>query len=122
MKSVIEINRTFVSAALLLAVAVVASAAPGTATPGADAKSRAQSRCVVDGKKLDKAGKPFVLAYAGQGIQLCSQECAPKFEKNASRYLKKLQRAEQKVAKAEQPVNLPPALDDSPGGLAWPGW
>lgn len=49
--------------------------------------------CVVSDEKLDSMGGPFVLTYQGQEVRLCCEHCKPKFEKDPSAYLKKIQDA-----------------------------
>ena len=85
---------------LLTAAAVLAcvTLARGDPTAAAPLKPYPMKKCVVDGKKLGKCGEPRVIAWQGQEVKLCCEQCVPKFEKDRAKYLKKINRAEARAA------------------------
>jgi YHS domain-containing protein len=97
-------------AALLLAAAPAAFAAPGHDCCPAPAKPAAAEgvpadypldTCVVLGGKLDAMGKPHAHIHKADGqpdrtVYLCCKGCLPAFEKDPAKYLKKLDEAKKK--------------------------
>ncbi|MBI5384075.1 MAG: hypothetical protein HZA90_05250 [Verrucomicrobia bacterium] len=109
---------------LLLAATMLASALTASADQPASKTSKPYplKKCVVDGKKLGKSDKPYAVSHQGQEVQLCCPKCLPKFEQHSAKYLAKISRAQQMAAQDEATTTSVAALDDRPGGLAWPGW
>ena len=67
----------------------------GSFTLAADGKKSTYplTTCVVSGEKLDSMGGPYVMTYKDQEVRLCCEHCKPKFEKDPTAYLKKIQDA-----------------------------
>ena len=86
---------------LLTAVVVLAcvTLARGDPTAAAPLKPYPMKKCVVDSKKLSKCAEPRVIAWQGQEVKLCCEQCVPKFEKDRAKYLKKINRAEARAAR-----------------------
>jgi YHS domain-containing protein len=87
-----------------LAVAVLLTsfgAAPltGLAADKKESKPYPLKTCVVSGDKLGEMGDPYVYEYKGREIKLCCKNCVKDFNKNPSKYLKKLDEAEAKNKK-----------------------
>ncbi len=55
--------------------------------------------CIVSGEKLGEMGAPYVFERDGQEIKLCCKSCLKDFDKNPSKYMKKLAKAEKKSEK-----------------------
>jgi YHS domain-containing protein len=56
--------------------------------------------CVVSGDKLGgDMGKPYTFVYKGREIELCCKDCRKDFDKNPTKFIKKLEAAEKKAAK-----------------------
>ena len=124
MKTVRKMNPMTVCAGLVLATMVLATASPVKADeiPSAPLNPYPLKKCVVDGTKLAKADKPYVMSSNGQEVILCCEKCLPGFQQHSSKYLRKIKHAEENAARPERATVLNPALDDRPGGLAWAGW
>jgi hypothetical protein len=95
----------------LLLVGLTASAAEA---PGQAAKSEPEvnpyplKTCLVSGEKLGgDMGDPYVFKYKGQEIKLCCKGCLKDFEKEPSKFVKKLepQAKDAKGAKPSKPDN-----------------
>ena len=95
-----------ITAALL---AITFLAAPLT-TFAADAKTEKSDKktdkkayplktCVVSDEKLGEVGDPYVFTYEGKEVQLCCKSCRKDFDKNPSKFMKKLTQAEKKASK-----------------------
>ena len=88
----------------LLAVVLLAgfAAAPLRAS-AAEAKEKLKpyplKTCVVSGDKLGEMGAPFVYEYKGREIKFCCKNCVKDFNKNPSKYLKEIEKAEAKGQK-----------------------
>ena len=124
MKTVSKTNKMTVCAGLVLATIVLpfAITAQADQTASGPQKPYPLEKCVVDGKKLAKADKPCIISHEGHEVRLCCEKCLPGFEQHSSKYLRRIQRAEEKAAKPETAAGLNPALDNRPGGLAFAGW
>ena len=57
--------------------------------------------CVVSGDKLGEMGDPYVYAYKGREIKFCCKNCVKDFDKEPAKYLKMIDEAEAKAAKAK---------------------
>jgi hypothetical protein len=83
---------------LCVASTVLALGSPcGHAAEGAEAPAPAKpyplSTCVVSGEKLGTMGKPFVHKFEGREVQFCCKACLKDFNKDAPKFLKKLDAA-----------------------------
>lgn len=47
--------------------------------------------CLVSGEKLGSMGEPTSLVHEGQEIKFCCDSCEPKFKKDPSKFLSKLE-------------------------------
>jgi YHS domain-containing protein len=57
--------------------------------------------CIISGDKLGAdMGKPYVFVYNGREIKLCCKGCLKDFNKNPAKYVKLIEKAESKAAKA----------------------
>jgi hypothetical protein len=69
----------------------------GHAAEGGDATAAAKpyplSICVVSGEKLGTMGKPFVHKFEGREVQFCCKACLKDFNKDAQKFIKKLDAA-----------------------------
>jgi len=74
--------------ATLLAGSLLASAAD--AKPDPKAKPYPLKTCVVSGEKLGEMGDPYVFTRDGQEVKLCCKSCLKDFNKNPSKYMKKI--------------------------------
>ena len=76
-----------------------------TSVQAADKQAEAKAKpykldvCIVSDEKLGEMGKPVVLEYKGQEIQLCCKSCRKDFDKEPAKFLKKLAEAEAKAKK-----------------------
>ena len=85
-------------AAITILAAPSAFAGPGKqhfGKPRIEAKKEAAKpyplkTCIVSDDKLGEMGKPVVFVHGGQEIKLCCKDCKTDFDKNPSKYLKKL--------------------------------
>jgi hypothetical protein len=65
--------------------------------PEAKAKPYPLKTCVVSGDKLGgDMGKPYVFTYKGLEIQLCCKDCRKDFDKEPTKFMKKIAAAEKK--------------------------
>lgn len=56
--------------------------------------------CPVSGDKLDgDMGKPFVFVYQGQEVKLCCNMCKADFDKEPTKYIKKIRAADKPAKK-----------------------
>lgn len=63
--------------------------------------------CVVSEEKLGEMGEPYVFAYKDREIKLCCDGCKKKFDKNAPKFVKDLEKAEKAALKTS------PSTDES---------
>jgi hypothetical protein len=85
---------------IVAAVAFTACAADQKAAASAKAKPYPLKTCVVSDEKLGgDMGDPYVFTYQGREVKLCCKGCLDDFNKDAAKYVKKIEAAE----KAEQP-------------------
>ena len=123
MKTTVQSGLTMARGAVALALIALAS---GGVVRANDNDSRSKGYplkvCVVSGQKLGKKEKSYQFAYEGQAVRLCCQMCLPEFQRQPSEYLAKVQRVKEKASRVKAVRHLSPALDDSPGGLAFAGW
>jgi len=57
--------------------------------------------CVVSDEKLGEMGEPFVFTYQGREIKTCCKDCRKDFDKNPTKYLKKMDAAEKKASETK---------------------
>jgi hypothetical protein len=91
-----NVKLSFLSlAAALLALTGVEVAAD---SPGVKAKPYPMKTCVVSGEELGKDAdmKPHVFNYQGQEVKLCCKGCLKDFNKEPSKYIKKIEEAQKK--------------------------
>jgi len=82
--------------ATTLAVFVPASRADDTNSVSSTSKPKPDllKTCPVSGDKLGAdMGKPFVFVYKGQEVKLCCSMCKADFDKDPTKYIKKIQAA-----------------------------
>ncbi len=97
------IMKTASKSALLLACALLLSGSFALRADDKPAKKDAKlipyplKTCAVTGEALDD--KPYVFSYKGREIKLCCDSCKEDFEKNPSKFVKRLEEAEKKPAK-----------------------
>ena len=58
------------------------------------AKAYPLDKCVVSDEKLDSMGKPYVFKHEGREVQLCCKSCLKDFQKDPTKYIKKIEEAE----------------------------
>lgn len=58
-----------------------------------DAKPYPLGTCIISGEKLGEMGEPYVMVKDGQEVKFCCKMCRPDFEKDPSKYLKKIEEA-----------------------------
>jgi hypothetical protein len=90
---------------VLTAAALTAgSLALGTATFAADGKDAKKPKpyplktCIVSDEEINDKGdmKPYVFTHEGREIKLCCKSCLKDFNKDAAKYVKKIEEAEKK--------------------------
>lgn len=90
---------------LLVAAAMLAGfVLPDTAN-ATDQKTKPKpytlKTCIISGDKLGAdMGQPYVFVYNGREIKLCCKGCLKDFNKNPAKYVKLIEKAEIKAAKA----------------------
>jgi YHS domain-containing protein len=47
-------------------------------------------KCIVSGEPLGEMGKPFDYVYENKTLKFCCKNCVPKFEKDPTKYLAKM--------------------------------
>jgi hypothetical protein len=81
----------------VFSAALALSSPCGHAAEGAEAPAPVKpyplSTCVVSGEKLGTMGKPFVHKFEGREVQFCCKACLKDFNKDAPKFLKKLDAA-----------------------------
>jgi hypothetical protein len=87
----LRFSLSIVTAALALG-SLCGHAAEGGDAPAA-AKPYPLSTCVVSGEKLGTMGKPFVHKFEGREVQFCCKACLKDFNKDAPKFIKKLDAA-----------------------------
>ena len=98
MKTAALIASAAVLALLPLSCATAADAKPGPA-PAAEAKAKPYplKTCVVSDEKFGgDMGDPYVFNYQGREVKLCCKGCLDDFNKDAAKYVKKMEEAEKK--------------------------
>ena len=65
----------------------------------AKAKPYPLKTCIVSDEKLGEMGEAYTFVRDGQEIKLCCKSCLKDFNKNPSKYMKKLADAEAKAKK-----------------------
>ena len=89
---------------LILGALLVAFCAAPLTGFAADAKKKLKPYtlkiCVVSGDKLGEMGDPYVYRYKDREIKFCCQGCVKDFEKDPAKYIKMIEEAEAKAAKA----------------------
>lgn len=50
----------------------------------------AAEKCIVSGEPLGEMGKPFEYVYETKTMKFCCKNCVPKFEKDPTKYLAKM--------------------------------
>lgn len=87
---------------LLASAALAAGTCSGRAADGetapAGTKPYPLTTCVVSGEKLGTMGKPFVHQFEGREVQFCCKACLKEFNKDAQKFLKKLDAASKSKA------------------------
>jgi YHS domain-containing protein len=77
-----------------LALALAVQAADTNSVAATPTKPDKLTTCPVSGEKLDgDMGKPYVFVYQGQEVKLCCSGCKKDFDKDPSKYIKKIQDA-----------------------------
>ena len=65
--------------------------------PAAKAKPYPHKTCVVSDEKFGgDMGDPYVFIYKGREVKLCCKGCLDDFNKEAAKYVKKMEAAEKK--------------------------
>lgn len=86
-------------AALVLALAGGLAPLSAVAADKTEKKAKAYplNTCIVSDEKLGgEMGEPYVFTHEGQEIKLCCKPCQKDFNKNPSKYLKKLEKTDTK--------------------------
>ena len=95
-----KLTFSLATAALLLAFTSGCVAADAKAA-AAKAKPYPLKVCVVSDKKFGgEMGDPYVFTHEGREVKLCCKGCLDDFKKDAAKYVKKMEAAEAKDAKA----------------------
>ena len=92
--------------ATILAVSVLGGpflASAADDKPETKLKPYTLTTCVVSGDKLGEMGEPFVYKYKDREIKFCCKNCLKDFNKDPQKYIKKIEKAEKKDAKAQKP-------------------
>jgi YHS domain-containing protein len=94
-----NLHRTLLNLVALLgfsATTLVGSAAENK--KAAPPKPYPLMTCVVSGEKLGGTmGDPYVFTYEGREVKLCCQSCRAEFDKDAAKYVAKIDEAAKKV-------------------------
>jgi hypothetical protein len=91
--------------ALILAVAALACSpwlrgADAKPAPAPKGKPYPLKTCVVSDEKFGgDMGDPYVFTYQGREVKLCCKGCLDDFNKDAAKYVKKMEAAEKKDVK-----------------------
>jgi YHS domain-containing protein len=90
--------------ALTLAAAFLAAPFTGLAADNSKAKAKPYTlkTCPVTDEKLGEMGKPYVFEHEGREIKLCCKSCLKDFKKDPAKFVKKIEAAEAKDAKAKK--------------------
>ena len=95
------ITRTFLKsfAALILGVALAGQAADKAdkADKSAKPKPYTLKTCPVSDEKLGDMGDPYVFTHDGREVKLCCKGCLKDFEKNPTKFVKKIEKEEKKA-------------------------
>ena len=96
-----KLNLSLATAALLVALTFGCLAAEQK--PAAKAKPYPLKTCVVSDEKFGgDMGDPYVFTHEGREVKLCCKGCLDDFKKDAAKYVKKMEAAEAKDAKAKK--------------------
>ena len=96
--------KTLKCLSLVAALAFVTSTAiAADVKPAAKAKPYPLKTCVVSDEKFGgEMGDPYVFTHEGREVKLCCKGCLDDFKKDAAKYVKKMEAAEAKDAKAKK--------------------
>lgn len=96
--------RTLTAGALAIAfLAAPLTALAADATTKKKAKPYTLKTCLVSDEKLGgDMGDPYVFTHKDREIKLCCKSCLKDFNKNTAKYVKKIEEAEKKAAKAKK--------------------
>ena len=87
------------SSFLSLSLSSYSADTPATKDKKAKVRPYPLKTCVVSDEKLGgDMGEPYVFTYQGREIKMCCKDCRKDFDKNPSKFLKKLDAAEKKAA------------------------
>src|ERR1700761_1951577 len=101
MKSLNRIQKFIMAGATMLALATITATADDKKAPIPDK----MTTCPVSGDKLGEMGKPYVFEYKGREVKLCCPDCKKDFDKEPSKYMKKIVAADKGVDKAAAEKN-----------------
>ena len=92
---------SLISSVALLALLPLSHAAEAKPAPAPAAKTKAKpyplKTCVVSDEKFGgDMGDPYVFTYQGREVKLCCKGCLDDFNKDAAKYVKKMEEAEKK--------------------------
>ena len=96
-----KLLRPWFLAAAGISLALAALTASAADSTPAKEKAYPLKTCVVSGDKLGEMGDPYVYHYKGREIRFCCKNCVKDFEKDPAKYLKLIDEAEAKAAKAK---------------------
>lgn len=87
--------------AAMVATGVLASLSAMAGDEKADAKLKPYTLkvCIVSGEKLGEMGDPYVYKYKDRELKFCCKDCVKDFNKNPTKYIKKLEQEEAKAKK-----------------------
>jgi hypothetical protein len=86
-------------AATALAACVLGALAAQAADPGTNAtvKLYTLKTCIISGEKLGEMGAPYVFTNSNRQVKLCCKACLKEFDKDPTKYLKKIDEEEAKA-------------------------
>jgi hypothetical protein len=88
-------------AAILLAGFVLTPCSGRAAESKVKPKPYTLKTCIISGDKLGgDMGEPYVFVHEDREIKLCCKGCLKDFNKNPAKYVKLIEQAEKKAAKA----------------------
>jgi hypothetical protein len=97
-----DLKKHMLASLVVVAVATLTlalTAADGKTDKDAKSKAYPLKTCLVSGEKLDSMGEPYVFKHEGREVKLCCKSCLKDFNKEAAKFIKKLDDAEKKPAK-----------------------
>ena len=90
-------------AGAVAAIVAVSAVFAAEIKPAAKAKPYPLKTCVVSDEKFGgEMGDPYVFTHEGREVKLCCKGCLDDFKKDAAKYVKKMEAAEAKDAKAKK--------------------